>query len=73
MILPPWKFKPKSVVLHKKSGKIYTVMAKVKVEKTLQDAYAYYRYDNDGTEPIVWIRPKDEMEDGRFTLLGDEE
>lgn len=50
-----------------KSGGHYTVKGLVRLEAN--DKYAYM-YDVDKPGELPWVREKEEMEDGRFTLVG---
>ena len=63
------KFKALDRVRHIKSGNIYRIVAtskKCKIETTNESAYIY-RLDKD-INGTFWVRPQNEMEDGRFEL-----
>lgn len=63
----PILFPVGSRIRHKKGG-LYRVLATPDVcyiERTLEPAYAYI-----AAEGTIWIRPQQEMEDGRFQKLG---
>ncbi len=47
---------------HLKTGGFYRILHLAKIEATLEDAYVYEALINQ----TIWIRPKLEMEDGRF-------
>lgn len=51
---------------HKKTGGVYSFIAEVVIEATLDPAVAYQ--GNDGT---IWVRPRDEFFDGRFEEIVD--
>lgn len=58
-------FKPGSKLRHIKTGGFYKVVLLANIESSLEPAYVYeslQSYD-------FWIRPKAEMEDGRFELV----
>ena len=58
-------FKPGSKLRHIKTGGFYKVVLLANTESNLEPAYVYeslQSYD-------FWIRPKAEMEDGRFELV----
>lgn len=57
------EFKPLDVVTHHKGGR-YVILMLCKIEATGEPAYAYK-----GEDGQVWIRPVDEMDDGRFTKV----
>jgi hypothetical protein len=50
---------------HKKTGGFYKVIGLAKIEATLEMAYVYESMQTHD----YWIRPQDEMEDGRFELI----
>ena len=59
-------FQERDTVLHLKYGHKYGIIGtprRYRIEATNTPAYAY----TDGGE--VWIRPQEEMEDGRFELV----
>lgn len=58
-------FVPGDIVRHRKGGS-YKIVGRCTIEATLEDCYAYR-----GEDGQLWIRPAKEMEDGRFTLIGD--
>lgn len=58
-------FSPGEEVQHVKTGGFYKIICLAKIEATLEDAYVYEAFSN-GT---FWVRPKTEMEDGRFVKL----
>ena len=55
-------FKPGSKLKHKKTGGFYKVVFLANVEASLEPAYVYESMQSHD----FWIRPKAEMEDGRF-------
>lgn len=55
-------FQPGQQVQHVKTGGYYKIICLAKIESTLADAYVYQALSNQ----TFWIRPKTEMEDGRF-------
>jgi hypothetical protein len=59
-----------TVLLHCKSGRHYEVLlgpAECSIEAGRVPAYAYRLHAAAGTgDPMVWVRPACEMEDGRF-------
>ena len=55
-------FAPMTVYRHKKTGGLYTEMARGKLEADLTPM-VIYRAHKDGT---VWVRPVSEFDDGRF-------
>lgn len=59
------KFQPGQQLQHVKTGGYYKVVCLAKIEATLEDAYVYQAQKN----MTFWIRPKREMEDGRFVLI----
>jgi len=58
-------FKPGSKLKHKKTGGFYKVVLLANVEANLEPAYVYESLQSHD----FWIRPKAEMEDGRFELI----
>lgn len=61
-------FNKYSMIRHKESGEYYHVMllpTECRIEKTDSPAYAYRSI----TTSLVWVRPSDEMEDGRFEQI----
>ena len=60
-------FKPGSKLRHVKTGGFYKVVLLANVEATLEPAYVYESMQSHD----FWIRPKTEMEDGRFELISE--
>ncbi len=58
-------FKPGSKLKHIKTGGLYKVVLLANIEATLEPAYVYESMQSHD----FWIRPKTEMEDGRFELI----
>ena len=58
-------FKPGDKLRHIKTGGFYKVLVLANIEATLEPAYVYESMQSHD----FWIRPKDEMEDGRFELI----
>ncbi len=58
-------FKPGSKLRHIKTGGFYKVVLLANVEANLEAAYGYESLQSHD----FWIRPKAEMEDGRFELI----
>ena len=58
-------FKPGSKLKHLKTGGFYTGILLATIEATLEPAYVYESMQTHD----FWIRPKKEMEDGRFEIL----
>lgn len=58
-------FKPGSKLKHIKTGGFYKVLLLANIEATLEPAYVYESMQSND----FWIRPKAEMEDGRFELI----
>lgn len=58
-------FKPGNKLKHKKTGGLYKVVLLANVEANLELAYVYESMQSHD----FWIRPKAEMEDGRFELI----
>jgi hypothetical protein len=58
-------FKPGCKLKHKKSGGFYKVVMLANIEANLEPAYVYESMQTHD----FWIRPKAEMEDGRFELM----
>ena len=59
-------FKPGNKLRHIKTGGFYKVVLLANVEANLEPAYVYESLQSHD----FWIRPKAEMEDGRFELVG---
>lgn len=59
------KFRVGDCVVHCKSGTYYRIMALAFIEATLTPAYVYTQQDG----MVTWVRPRAEMEDGRFELV----
>jgi hypothetical protein len=55
-------FLPGQKLQHLKTGGFYRILHLAKIEATLEDVYVYEALINH----TIWIRPKLEMEDGRF-------
>ena len=55
-------FVPGMELKHKKTGGLYRVVCLANIEASLEPAYVYESLQTHD----YWIRPKDEMEDGRF-------
>ncbi|WP_114689832.1 hypothetical protein [Polynucleobacter necessarius] len=60
-------FNPGSKLRHVKTGGFYKVVLLANVEATLESAYVYDSMQSHD----CWIRPKAEMEDGRFELISE--
>ena len=60
-------FKPGSRLKHKKTGGFYKVVLLANIEASLEPAYVYESMQSHD----FWIRPKAEMEDGRFELISE--
>jgi hypothetical protein len=60
-------FKPGTRLRHKKTGGFYQVVLLANVEASLEPAYVYESMQSHD----FWIRPKAEMEDGRFELFSE--
>ena len=58
-------FKPGTKLKHIKTGGFYKVVMLANIEATLEPAYVYESLQSHD----FWIRPQDEMEDGRFELI----
>ncbi|QWE31340.1 hypothetical protein [Polynucleobacter sp. Adler-ghost] len=58
-------FKPGSKLKHIKTGGFYKVVLLANIEANLEPAYVYESLQSHD----FWIRPKVEMEDGRFELV----
>lgn len=58
-------FKPGCKLKHVKSGGFYKVILLANIEATLEPAYVYESLQTHD----FWIRPKAEMEDGRFACV----
>ncbi len=56
------KFQVGDQLQHLKTGGFYRIICLAKIEANLEDAYVYEALINGS----LWIRPKTEMEDGRF-------
>ena len=61
------RFKPGSKLRHIKTGGFYKVVLLANQEATLEPAYVYESMQSHD----FWIRPKAEMEDGRFELIAE--
>jgi hypothetical protein len=59
------EFPQGQLLQHLKTGGFYKVLYLAKMEATLKDVYVYEALVNGS----IWIRPKDEMEDGRFAPI----
>ncbi len=59
------KFQAGDRLQHLKTGGFYRVIGLAKIEATLEDVYVYEAVSNN----TLWIRPKAEMEDGRFVRV----
>lgn len=59
------KFQPGDQLRHLKSGGQYRVIGLGKIEANLEEVYIYEALVNQ----TLWVRPKAEMEDGRFIKL----
>jgi hypothetical protein len=64
-MIQPNKFLPMQKVKHVKTGGFYQIICLAKIEASLEDAYVYQALSN----MTFWIRPKTEMEDGRFIAI----
>jgi hypothetical protein len=60
-------FKPGAKLKHVKTGGLYKVVLLANLEASLEPAYVYESLQSHD----FWIRPKAEMEDGRFALITD--
>jgi len=60
-------FKPGSKLKHVKTGGFYKVVFLANIEASLEPAYVYESMQSHD----FWIRPKAEMEDGRFELVAE--
>ena len=60
-------FKPGSRLRHKKTGGFYKVVLLANIEASLEPAYVYESMQSHD----FWLRPKVEMEDGRFDLVSE--
>ena len=58
-------FKPGTKLRHKKTGGFYKVLLLANVEASLEPAYVYESMQSHD----LWIRPRAEMEDGRFEII----
>ncbi len=58
-------FKPGNKLKHKKTGGFYKIVLLANIEANLEPAYVYESMQSHD----YWIRPKAEMEDGRFELI----
>ena len=58
-------FKPGCKLKHVKSSGLYKVLMLANIEATLEPAYVYQSLQTQD----YWIRPKAEMEDGRFECI----
>lgn len=62
---PSSKFQAGDRLQHLKTGGFYRVIGLAKIEATLKDVYVYEAVSNN----TLWVRPKAEMEDGRFVRV----
>jgi hypothetical protein len=62
-------FKPGNKLRHVKTGGFYKVVLLANIEASLDPAYVYESLQSHD----FWIRPKAEMEDGRFELIAENE
>ena len=62
-------FKPGNKLRHIKTGGFYKVVLLANIEASLDPAYVYESLQSHD----FWIRPKAEMEDGRFELIAENE
>ena len=60
-------FKPCNRLRHKNTGGFYQVVLLANIEASLEPAYVYESMQSHD----FWIRPKAEMEDGRFELVSE--
>jgi hypothetical protein len=60
-------FKPGSKLQHQKTGGFYKVVMLANIEANLEPAYVYESLQSHD----FWVRPKAEMEDGRFVLIAE--
>jgi hypothetical protein len=60
-------FKPGNKLKHVKTGGFYKVVLLANIEASLAPAYVYESLQSHD----FWIRPKAEMEDGRFELVAE--
>ena len=60
-------FKPGSRLKHLKTGGFYKVVLLANIEASLEPAYVYESMQSHD----FWIRPRAEMEDGRFELISE--
>ena len=58
-------FKPGTKLKHIKTGGLYKVLLLANIEATLEPAYVYESLQSHD----FWVRPQEEMEDGRFELI----
>lgn len=60
------------ILRHNKTLDFYRVLYIAKLELSLEDVVVYIKCSNKG-EPYkdsqVWVRPKSEMDDGRFQVI----
>jgi hypothetical protein len=61
------KFQVGDQLQHFKTGGSYRIICLAKIEANLEDAYVYEALINGS----YWIRPKTEMEDGRFIRVNE--
>ena len=70
---PVCRFRVGDEVLHTKSGGVYRIVltpARLCVERTREPAYIYeLATKSPDVICYLWVRPKTEMEDGRFVLV----
>ena len=62
---PSSKFQAGDRLQHLKTGGFYRVIGLAKIEATLKDVYVYEAVSDN----TLWVRPKAEMEDGRFVRV----
>ena len=60
------EFKQGDVVRHLKTGNVYQIITDARLESTLEDVFVYRAL---AAEKSTWVRPKGEMQDGRFVLV----
>lgn len=60
-------FKPGAKLKHLKTGGLYRVILLANIEASLEPAYVYESMQSHD----FWVRPKAEMEDGRFQLIAE--
>ncbi len=60
-------FKPGAKLRHLKTGGFYKVVLLANLEANLEPVYVYASMQSHD----FWVRPKTEMEDGRFELIAE--